>query len=82
MSKIFLVVVLSFTFINLGEAGMKSNAAGTKGEKIKDLKLKVQPSIQADQIRVAGRSKDELQTVIQFLKGMSLDLPLQFTNYR
>ena len=51
-------------------------------KRIKDLKLKVQPSIQADQIRVAGRSKDELQTVIQFLKGASLDLPLQFTNYR
>lgn len=50
--------------------------------RIKDLKLKVQPSIQGDEIRVSGRTKDDLQIVIQFLKGANLDLPLQFTNYR
>lgn len=51
-------------------------------KRIKELKLKVQPSIQSDQIRVAGKSKDELQGIIQFIKGLNLDLPLQFTNYR
>lgn len=51
-------------------------------KRIKELKLKVQPSIQSDQIRVAGKSKDELQDIIQFIKGLNLDLPLQFTNYR
>lgn len=49
---------------------------------IKDLKLKVQSSIQSDQVRVTGRNKDDLQTVIQFLKNSSLDIPVQFTNYR
>ncbi len=51
-------------------------------KRIKDLKIKVQPSIQSEQIRVSGRTKDDLQTVIQFLKNSNLDLPLQFTNYR
>jgi len=49
---------------------------------IKDLKLKVQASIQSDQIRVSGKSKDDLQTVMQFVKNSVHDLPLQFTNYR
>ncbi|MBI4395323.1 MAG: YajQ family cyclic di-GMP-binding protein [Candidatus Omnitrophica bacterium] len=51
-------------------------------KRIKDLKLKVQSSIQGEQVRVSGRTKDDLQTVIQFLRGSNLDLPLQFTNYR
>jgi cyclic-di-GMP-binding protein len=49
---------------------------------IKELKLKVQASIQSDQIRVSGKSKDDLQTVMQFVKNSVHDLPLQFTNYR
>jgi uncharacterized protein YajQ (UPF0234 family) len=49
---------------------------------IKDLKLKVQPSIQGDQIRVSGKKKDELQTVIVRLRESKLDIPLQFVNYR
>ena len=51
-------------------------------KKIKDLKLKVQSSIQSDQIRVSAKSKDDLQTVIQFVKNSVSDLPLQFINYR
>ena len=49
---------------------------------IKDLKLKVQPSIQGDQVRVTGRAKDDLQSVIQVLKANDLGLPIQFVNYR
>ncbi|MBN1689082.1 MAG: YajQ family cyclic di-GMP-binding protein [Candidatus Omnitrophica bacterium] len=49
---------------------------------IKDLKTKAQPSIQGDQIRVSSKSKDELQTVITFLRNNPPDIPLQFTNYR
>ena len=51
-------------------------------KKIKDLKLKVQASIQDEQIRVSGKNKDDLQTVIQFVKNSIQDLPLQFINYR
>ena len=51
-------------------------------KQVKDLKLKVQSSIQGDQIRVSSKSKDDLQTVIQFVKNSVSDLPLQFINYR
>jgi len=49
---------------------------------IKDAKLKVQAGIQADQIRVSGKNKDDLQLVIQLLRKANLDIELQFVNYR
>jgi hypothetical protein len=49
---------------------------------IKDKKLKVQPQIQGDQIRVSSKSKDELQAVMQLLRAANLDIELQFANYR
>jgi len=51
---------------------------------IKDAKLKVQPSIQGEQVRVSGKNKDDLQDVIKLLKEKeeTLDIPLQFVNYR
>ncbi len=51
---------------------------------IKGTKLKVQASIQGEQVRVTGKDKDDLQAVIQMLRqnADSYDVPLQFTNYR
>ena len=49
---------------------------------IKRLKLKVQAAIQAETVRVSGKSRDDLQTAIAALKGLELDVPLTFTNYR
>jgi hypothetical protein len=49
---------------------------------IRDSKLKVKSQIQGDQIRVSGKSKDDLQKVIQLLKQADLPLELQFVNYR
>ncbi len=49
---------------------------------IKDTKLKIQVTIQSDQVRVSGKNKDELQAVIQILKEAALDVPIQFSNYR
>jgi uncharacterized protein YajQ (UPF0234 family) len=51
---------------------------------IKDSKIKVQASIQGDQIRVSGKDKDNLQEVIRMLRSNEekYDYPLQFTNYR
>src|SRR6266850_5557584 len=49
---------------------------------IKDAKLKVQASIQSDQVRIVGRSKDDLQKAIALIKGKDFGIPLQFTNYR
>jgi len=49
---------------------------------IKDAKLKVQASIQADQVRVSGKKRDDLQSAIALLKAQDFGLALQFTNYR
>lgn len=49
---------------------------------IKDSKLKVQAQIQADQVRVSGKKRDDLQQVIQLLRGRDFGLPLQFINFR
>lgn len=49
---------------------------------IKDSKLKVQAQYQNDQVRVSGKSKDDLQAVINLLKGADLELDLQFINFR
>ena len=49
---------------------------------IKKTKIKVQGSIQGDTVRVSGKNRDDLQRVIALLRGMELDVPLSFTNYR
>lgn len=62
--------------------GMPSEKAKAIIRMIKDSKIKVTASLQGEQIRVAGRSKDDLQSVISFLKSRDLGLPVQFVNYR
>jgi len=64
------------------QQGIPTDKAKEIVKAIKDAKLKVQASIQADQVRVSGKSRDELQTVIQFLKGKDFGVELQFINYR
>ena len=51
---------------------------------IKNTKLKVQASIQGEQVRVSGKDKDDLQSVIKMLreKEDNYEIPLQFQNYR
>ncbi|RUM90052.1 MAG: YajQ family cyclic di-GMP-binding protein [Thiomicrospira sp.] len=50
---------------------------------IKESKIKVQAAKQEDSIRVTGKKRDDLQAVMQLLKGMEdLDMPLQFNNFR
>lgn len=49
---------------------------------IKNAKLKAQPSIQGDVIRVKGKSKDELQAAIALVRGLEIEAPLVFENYR
>lgn len=64
------------------QQGIPSEKAKEIVKAIKDRKLKVQASIQADQVRVAGRIKDQLQEAMAVLKAHDFGLPLQFTNYR
>ncbi len=49
---------------------------------IKDAKIKVQASIQEDQVRVSGKSKDDLQRVMAMVREKDLGIAVQFTNYR
>lgn len=51
-------------------------------KEIKNLKLKVQPAIQDNQVRVTGKKIDDLQEVIQHLKGKNFGIPLQFVNMK
>ena len=62
--------------------GIESEKAKAIVKTIKDAKLKVQASIQADQVRVTGRSKDDLQRAMALVKEKDFGIPLQFTNYR
>lgn len=49
---------------------------------VKDTKLKLQASIQGEQVRVTGKKRDDLQQAIAMLKEQKLGLPLQFINFR
>ncbi|MCG6553880.1 MAG: YajQ family cyclic di-GMP-binding protein [Candidatus Magnetominusculus sp. LBB02] len=49
---------------------------------IKDMKLKVSSEIQGDSVRVRGKKLDDLQTIIEKIKGRDFEIHLQFTNYR
>ena len=64
------------------QQGIPTEKAKEIVKTIKDAKLKVQAAIQADQVRVSGKNRDDLQTVIQTLKGRDFGIELQFTNYR
>ena len=62
--------------------GISSEVAKQISKAIRDNFKKVQASIQGDAVRVTAKSKDELQTVIQFLKQEDWPVALQFVNYR
>ncbi len=66
------------------QKGINADLAKKLQKMIRDAFPKVQPRIQGDTLRVGSKSKDELQSVIQFLreKAEELPVPLQFTNYR
>lgn len=49
---------------------------------VKGLKVKVQSSVQGDQVRVSSKAKDDLQAVIRAVKEHDFDVPLQFVNFR
>jgi hypothetical protein len=51
-------------------------------KEIKDSKMKVQVSIQGDELRVNGKKKDDLQDTIAFVRGLKIEQPLQFVNFR
>ena len=62
--------------------GLDSDLARKMVKMIKDRKLTVQAAVQGEQLRVSGKKRDDLQQVIQMLKGAGLGIPLQFNNFR
>jgi cyclic-di-GMP-binding protein len=64
------------------QQGISQDNAKKITKLIKDSKLKVQAAIQGEQVRVTGKNKDDLQTVMQMLREADMDVPLQFVNYR
>lgn len=63
-------------------SGISTDKAKEIVKAVKETKLKVQTSIQADHVRVSGKSRDDLQAVIQALRARDFGIELQFTNYR
>jgi len=62
--------------------GIETGVAKKMVRLIKDRKMKVQAAIQGDQLRVTGKKRDDLQTVMALLKEGGFGLPLQFKNFR
>ena len=62
--------------------GVPSDKAREIVRLIKDSKIRVQASIQENQVRVSGKNRDDLQAVIALVKAKELGIALQFTNYR
>ena len=64
------------------KSGIDKETAKSIQKAIKELKLKVNASIQGESLRVSGTKKDDLQAVIQYLRTNPPTIPLQFTNFR
>jgi uncharacterized protein YajQ (UPF0234 family) len=64
------------------KSGIDKDTAKSIQKAIKELKLKVNASIQGEALRVSGAKKDDLQAVIQYLRTNPPEIPLQFNNFR
>ena len=62
--------------------GVQRDVAQRIVKAIKASKLKTQASIQGDEVRVTGKKRDDLQETMAMIKGLDIDLPLQFENFR
>ncbi|HKI75024.1 MAG TPA: YajQ family cyclic di-GMP-binding protein [Pseudomonadales bacterium] len=62
--------------------GIDTDLARKIVKMIKDQKMKVQAAIQGEKVRVTGKKRDDLQSVIAMLKEAKIDLPLQYDNFR
>jgi len=64
------------------QQGIAQDIAKKLVKDLKGSKIKVQVAIQGDELRVTGKKRDDLQAAIAHLKGLKVDLPLQFVNMR
>ena len=64
------------------QQGIESEIARKIVKMVKETKMKVQTAIQGDKLRVTGKKRDDLQSVIALLKDSNLGIPLQYNNFR
>jgi uncharacterized protein YajQ (UPF0234 family) len=62
--------------------GIDAELARRLVREIKDSKLKVQVSIQGSELRVSGKKRDDLQAAITVMRGLKIEQPLQYLNFR
>ena len=62
--------------------GIEAQLARDLVKKIKASKIKVQSAIQGEKLRISGKKRDDLQSVIALLKDADVDIPLQYENFR
>jgi cyclic-di-GMP-binding protein len=62
--------------------GVDSGLARRLVKEVKDSKLKVQVSVQGDELRVAGKKRDDLQAAITLVRALKIEQPLQYINFR
>ena len=62
--------------------GIDADLARQLVREIKDSKLKVQVAVQGAELRVTGKKRDDLQAAITLLRGLKIEQPLQYLNFR
>jgi uncharacterized protein YajQ (UPF0234 family) len=62
--------------------GIDAELAKRLVKELKGTKLKVQAAIQGDELRISGKKRDDLQAAIAAIRGLKIDQPLQFVNFR
>ena len=62
--------------------GVDATLARQIVREIKDSKLKVQAAVQGAELRVTGKKRDDLQAVIALIRGLEIEQPLQYVNFR
>jgi uncharacterized protein YajQ (UPF0234 family) len=62
--------------------GLSQENAKLIAKEIRDNFKKAKPQIQGEELRVTSASKDELQQVMNHVRGLDVDVPLQFVNFR
>jgi hypothetical protein len=62
--------------------GIGADLARQLVREIKDSKMKVQAAVQGGELRVTGKKRDDLQNAIALLRGLKIEQPLQYVNFR
>lgn len=62
--------------------GIEQDIAKKIVKAVKDSKIKAQASVQGDQVRISGKNRDDLQTVMKLVKELDLSIPVEFDNFR